>query len=170
VTTHAASLEGLGGDRGTTLVELLVTAVITVVLSVVAATVTIATSKAHQDRSESSVRTAAAKVATELLTRDLRDARSVAIDSPRAVSVWDDRNLDYRAQAWEKAKWTVDGAGRLCRTTQELTTRCVTASGSAVTFENVPGGLGGYRAIAVRLTAGPASPERKWSVALENLR
>ena len=164
-------------DGGMTLVELLVTAVITAVLGVVAATVTISTWQAQQVRSDSSSRTAAAKVATELLSRDLRDARSVVINrtglgasTPGSITVWDDRNLDYRAQAAEQATWTVDGTGRLCRTTAVPTTRCVTASGTTVTFRNVPKAPGDYPAVAVSLTAGPDSPSRTWSVALENLR
>jgi len=164
-------------DGGVTLVELLVTAAITAVLGVVAATVTISTWKTQRVRSESAERTAAAKVATELLSRDLRDARSVVINrtglgasTPGSVTVWDDRNLDYRAQPWERATWTVDAAGRLCRTTAVPTTRCVTASGTTVTLQDVPKGSGDYPGVAVTLSAGRNSPSRTWSVALENLR
>lgn len=175
-----------GDDRGITLVELLVTTAITAVIGVLAATVTISTWQTHRVRSESSVRTAAAKVATELLSRDLRDARSVVIQStgvgtgtPGSVKVWSDQNLDYRAQASERATWTVDGNGRLCRTTDASTTRCVTASGTTVTFQLTPAPapsptvateLRRYSSVTVTLTAGPDSPARTWSVALENLR
>jgi Tfp pilus assembly protein FimT len=164
-------------DRGITLVELLVTAAITAVLGVVAATVTVSTWKTQQVRSVSSDRSAAAKAATELLSRDLRDARSIVInrtgvgaDTPGSVTVWDDRNFDYRAQASEKFTWTVDASGRLCRTTAVPTTRCVTASATTITFQNAAAPTGGNRAVAVSLTAGPDSPPRTWSVALENLR
>jgi Tfp pilus assembly protein FimT len=159
------------------LVELLVTAAITAVLGVVAATVTVSTWKTQQVRSVSSDRSAAAKAATEMLSRDLRDARSVVInrtgvgaDSPGSVTVWEDRNLDYRAQASEKATWTVDASGRLCRTTAVPTTRCVTASTTTITFQDTAALTGGNRTVAVSVTAGPDSPARTWSVALENLR
>jgi Tfp pilus assembly protein PilW len=165
------------GDDGVTLVELMVSATITTVLAVVAGTVTIATWKAQQIRSVSSQRTGAAKLASELLSRDLRDARRVTItstgadpSSPGSVTVWDDTNLDYRTQTAENVTWTVT-AGRLCRTTAVPTARCVTADPTTVTFHNVPASPGGgYRNVVVSLSAGPDSPARTWSVALENLR
>ena len=177
MSTRTGRSERSFDDRGITLVELLVTAAITAVLGVVAATVTVSTWKTQQVRSVSSDRSAAAKAATELLSRDLRDARSVVInrtgvgaDSPGSVTVWDDRNLDYRAQPSERATWARDGTGRLCRTTAVPSTRCVTASTATITFQGTAAPTGGNRAVSVSLTAGPDSPARTWSVALENLR
>lgn len=177
MSTRARRRDGSADDRGMTLVELLVTAAITAVLGITAATVTIATWRTQQVRSDSSSRTAAVKVATELLSRDLRDARSVVIDrtgvgadTPGSVSVWEDRNLDYRAQPSERVTWTVNAAGRLCRTTSVPSTRCVTASSTTVTFQDVAAASDGNRQVRVTLTAGPDSPTRTWSVALENLR
>jgi Tfp pilus assembly protein PilW len=172
-------------DRGITLVELLVTAAITAVLGVIAATVTIATLGTQQKRMDSSNRTAEGKVATELLTRDLRDARLIPSWTPKqdvttsSITLWDDRNLDYRQQPAEMVGWALDPARRLCRTTSASDTRCLTGGNDAsVTFKftyvasdlTVPPERRKYSSVTVTLQAGRDSPMRRWTVTLENLR
>jgi type II secretory pathway component PulJ len=159
-------------DRGTTLVELLVATVVTAALGGAVTAVTVTTWRTQQLRARSSDGTAAAKVATELLSRDLRDARAVLAGSAGSVTVWDDRNSDYRRQPAETLTWTVDGAGRLCRTTPVPESRCVTGGRppTTVAFTYASDPSGRLARVGVDLRGGSDTPPRTWTVALENLQ
>jgi Tfp pilus assembly protein PilW len=161
-----------GTDRGTTLVELLLAAAITAALGSAVTVVTVTTWRTQQVRARSSDGTAAAKVATELLSRDLRDARAVLSSSAGSVTVWDDLNSDYRRQPAETLTWTVDGAGRLCRTSPVPAARCVTSGRppTTVAFTYASDPSGRLTRVGVDLRNGPDTPPRTWNVALENLQ
>ncbi len=160
------------GDRGATLVELLVAMTLTAVIGGVVTVVTVDTWRTERVRAVADEQAAAARTATELLSRDLRDARAVLAASPSSVTVWDDRNTDYRRQPAETYTWAVDPAGRLCRTSPAPETRCVTGGQGAavVTFTYLQNPAGRLTGVGVELRTGSDSPARTWSVALGNLR
>jgi prepilin-type N-terminal cleavage/methylation domain-containing protein len=94
------------GDDGVTLVELLVTMALMGVVALLVTAATISTHRVVRQTDDESQGLSDAKVVSERLSRDLRDARGIAAGADaHHLVIWIDFNSDYIQQSNETISW-----------------------------------------------------------------
>lgn len=103
-------------DRGTTLVELLVSMVLMAVVSGVVMTAVMNTHRVFRSDDDEAQGLADVKTVVERLGRDIRDARGVDTGATNSqLTLWIDSNSNYRRENNEVVTWQIlDVSGSTC--------------------------------------------------------